>query len=151
MSSQNLPKLPNSHEQHPEQKSQVPAEKQLSDSQLRAVELLVGGARFSTIARELNIDRRTLYMWRKEDKAFQSELHRRRTELHEFGFDRFRNLTWLALDRIESQIRDQYAPISLPAARTIVSLAGLGKVVSTPDGLVHRDPRRTQREPLAET
>lgn len=48
----------------------------LSDSQLRAAELLVEGMKITEVARQLKVSRKTIWMWRKlsEFDAYQQRL-----------------------------------------------------------------------------
>ena len=51
---------------------------QLSPRQLSSIDLLFAGHSFSSVARTLNIDRKTLYHWRKS-KPYLDEIRRRAT------------------------------------------------------------------------
>lgn len=136
--SENVSKSPTSHDEQLHQKPQEPLPEGLSDAQLVALDMVLSGAGDAAVAREVKVDRRTVYRWRVEHPVFSATLAKRRRQLWELGVDRFRELTKLALDRLEAQIRDPYAPISMRAARAVVALAHLGKAASAGEL-----PRRT--------
>jgi hypothetical protein len=133
MMAQNDPQWPTFGDQDSSQNPQDPVPEGLSEAQLAALDMILGGASDSAVARELKVGRRTVYRWRVEHALFSQELARRRRLLWERGVDRFRDLTGLALDRLEAQIRDPYAPISMQAARAVVALAQLGKAAGAAD------------------
>jgi hypothetical protein len=110
---------------------QDPVPEVLSDAQVVALDMILSGAGDSAVAREVNVNRRTIYRWRVEHPVFSQALAKRRQQLWELGVDRFRELTRLALDRLEAQIRDPYAPISMQAARAVVALAQLGRAAGS--------------------
>jgi hypothetical protein len=127
MMSENVPESPTSNSEQSHLDSQEVVPDGLSDAQLVALDMVLSGASDSAVAREVKVDRRTVYRWRVEHPVFSATLAKRRRQLWELGVDRFRELTKLALDRLETQIRDPYVPISMRAARAVVALAQLGK------------------------
>ena len=97
----------------------------VTPQQVRAVDLLASGKPLGEIARELQIDRTTLWRWRQERcfrKRFVQEL---------WSDARARMLGMLdpAIDVLCQQMTDCYDRTRFRAAATVLRLAGLAKVI----------------------
>ena len=101
----------------------------LSQSQHNAINRLLEGAADSTVAADVGVSRRTIYRWKHEDQAFMAELQRRRSELNDEHTDRLRALLGKALDVFDRHVRDRYGPVCYRAARTLLTITGLGKTL----------------------
>jgi FixJ family two-component response regulator len=64
----------------------------LSERQRSALELILTGQSDVAVARQLGVDRRTIYRWRHDDVAFAAELQTRRRQLWAGVVDRMRSL-----------------------------------------------------------
>ena len=102
----------------------------LSDQQLKAIPLLLQGKTDVDAAAEVGIDRKTLYRWRLYDENFADELKRARTEIYRSCVDRLCSLIHAAIDVMERQVKEKYAPTSHRAARSILSLSGVGRAAA---------------------
>jgi broad specificity phosphatase PhoE len=65
---------------------------QLSSPQCRAIELALSGARWSQIAKTLDLNRKTLWRWKTHDDAFQRALADARADRHDFAVERSQTL-----------------------------------------------------------
>jgi hypothetical protein len=101
----------------------------LNEQQRAAIELLAIGRSPGKVARQLEIDRRTLYRWR-QDATFREALHDRRRELWSDAIDRVRGMVTPSLDIIEHHLTDRYERVRFRAAQTVLNLAGLKKHAS---------------------
>ncbi len=101
----------------------------LSDRQRAAIELLLAGKTFASVAERVEVTPSALYGWRR-DEAFRAELDRRRRELWDGAAERLRALVHPALDVLEAEVRDEYDRSRIRAAGMILRLAGLRKTVS---------------------
>jgi Helix-turn-helix of insertion element transposase len=77
---------------------------QLDPRQLRAVDLLVEGKTDTQVAAEIEVDRSTVWRWRKRDPFFRAELARRRDELWNASGERLRALRLRAFDAIDDAL-----------------------------------------------
>lgn len=102
--------------------------------QQAAIELILTGATDTAVAEALSVNRRTVHRWRVLDERFRSELDRRRREVFDTANDRLRSMLVTALDRLEKQVRDRYDPTSHRAAKTLLTLARVGQVMSYKTG-----------------
>lgn len=108
---------------------------ELSDRQLRAIELMLTGKKMLAIAKELEIRRQTLYAWRTEDAAFIATLNRRRRELWNANRERLRNLVGEALDVLaDDLLNGETKTIRQNAAVHILKCAGVYGMPVTPAG-----------------
>jgi hypothetical protein len=98
----------------------------LHEKQLAAVEMLVLGQALTSVAKALEIDRRTLYRWRKDD-AFLAVLNARRREVWGDVVGRLRDLTHPSLEVMAQHLEDQYDRARFRAAALILRLAHLHK------------------------
>jgi hypothetical protein len=78
---------------------------QLDPRHLRAVDLIALGKSDIEVARELALERSTIWRWRK-DPAFQTELARRREELWSSSVDRMSALLGPTLDVLAEALDD---------------------------------------------
>jgi hypothetical protein len=121
---------------------------QLTAQQHRALDLLAGGSRDSEVARELGVDRTTVWRWRSNDAAFQAELNWRRYELWTASVERLRGLVPSALDALCEELE---GPRKLRAAATILELAGFKAMSKSgvnfkPSGAVTAEGIERERE-----
>jgi hypothetical protein len=107
-----------------------PAE-QLNERQLKAIPLILAGSTNTAVAAAIGVDRRTIYRWRMYDLAFGTELTLRRRELYQNCVDRMYTLLHSAMEVLERHVKEKYAPTAHRAARTILSLSGVGKAVAS--------------------
>ena len=98
----------------------------LNEKQQTAIELLAIGKSLAAVARQLDIDRRTLYRWR-QDARFREALWDRRRELWSTAIERVRGMVNPSLDVIEQHLCDRYERIRFRAAQTVLNLASLKK------------------------
>src|SRR6266576_2518557 len=124
--SQNVPKCPKFSNGNANAAPDL-VEPPLPANQQTAIALLLTGAHNGDVAAAVGIDRRTLYRWRHRDPNFIRELRRQRAELLDNANDRFRYLLSNALNALELQVADPYAPTSHRAAKTLLSLARIGQ------------------------
>jgi hypothetical protein len=104
----------------------------LSPRQLAAIDLLLTGASDTDVAAALGINRKTLYRWRVHDPAFRAVLDAHRRAAYDHAADRLRAMLSIALDLLQRQLNDPYAPTALRAARAILGLASLGQATRPP-------------------
>jgi len=108
-----------------------PLDPNLTDRQHAALDLIAAGLTLSNVAVQLRIDRKTLYNWRKTNPQFRAALESRRRELTDAASERFSELLDRALDILEKQLNNNYAPTAHRAARTLLVLARLGSLPPT--------------------
>jgi hypothetical protein len=96
-----------------------------------AIELLCTGAADGAVAESLQIHRATLYRW-KCNPHFAAALQSRRHELTRQSADRFRSVLNSALDTFQKQISDPYVPTAYRAARGLLALAHINKLLLEP-------------------
>lgn len=107
--------------------------RELTPIQQRAIALLLQGKSQTEIARELNIDRTTLWNWRTKDPVFTAELNKAQAELYERAVSRLYSLTTKALETLEGILEksnDEQAKIKV--ASFILKSVGLNEVNFTP-------------------
>jgi hypothetical protein len=76
-----------------------------------------------------SFSRRSLTRWKNEVEPFKAELRRRREYLIDEHGDRFRAMVGKSLDVMDEHLESRWAPTCHRAARTILSLTGLGKAI----------------------
>src|SRR5688572_21855734 len=106
------------------------SENALTPRQLHAIRLLVAGRKDVNVARELNINPRTLHRWRTRHPAFRAELANRRTSLWDRNADQLGSMISRALRVLARQLRDPYDRTSYRAATALLRLAGANKFVA---------------------
>jgi transposase-like protein len=118
VSPQKSPKVPTSRES-----SQVdPAN--LNEKQLAGIELLVLGRSFSAIARELGVDRKTIFKWRHKPE-FQAALRQRHHEVWGDAGDRLRSLVDPSIEVMAEHLEDRYDRSRFRAASFVLRLVKL--------------------------
>src|SRR2546423_11003320 len=98
----------------------------LNEKQLAAIEMLVVGRSLTSTAKAIEVDRKTLYRWRKDD-AFLEVLNARRREVWGDVVGRLRDLTHPSLEVIAEHLEDRYDRARFRAASLILRLAHLHK------------------------
>jgi hypothetical protein len=98
----------------------------LSEKQLAAIELIAAGRTFSTTAKTIDIDRSTLFLWRKQE-AFQERLQARTYELWGASNDRLKSMVDPALEVVAAHLEDRYDRARWRAASLVLRLAKIGK------------------------
>jgi hypothetical protein len=101
----------------------------LTQRQLNALDLLIGGSTVTAAAKKIGVCRRTLTRWKSEVAPFKIELKRRRDDLAEEHDDRMRAMVTKALDVMDEHLDSRYAPTCHRAARTILQVTGLGRSI----------------------
>jgi DNA-binding CsgD family transcriptional regulator len=91
----------------------------LSEKQNRALDLLAEGMSDTEVATVINIDRRTIYRWRRRP-AFRRELQRLRTELREVATDRLHLLLPAAFEVLTRQMADPANARAYKAAALVI-------------------------------
>jgi hypothetical protein len=117
-SSQNFPNFPTA------EKSSQQDEISLNQKQRAAIELLALGRSFVLTAKEVGVDRRTIFNWRKDD-WFQSELRRRHQEIWGDAGDRIRMLVDPSIEVLCEHLNERYDRNRFRAANAILRLANL--------------------------
>ena len=100
----------------------------LSHTQLLAIELLLTGKNFVTVAQQVGVDARTVRRWRR-DEAFCAALARRCHEVWDVAAERMRALVHPAIDVLEAEVHDEYDRSRVRAAGMILRFADLRKSV----------------------
>jgi hypothetical protein len=105
----------------------------------RALEMMLAGAFDTTIAKELGVDRRTIYRWR-EDPEFAEELEERRLEIRDAFYARLLGMAGAAMDALESQMRGFFLDDAGQAVQVKADMARV-KAIDTWAGLlgVHKN------------
>jgi hypothetical protein len=98
----------------------------LHEKQLAAIEMLVVGRSLTNIAKAIEIDRKTLYRWRK-DEEFLEVLNARRREVWGDVVGRLRDLTQPSLEVMAEHLEDRYDRARFRAAALLLRLAHLHK------------------------
>jgi hypothetical protein len=88
--------------------------------------MLVVGRSLTNIAKAIEVDRKTLYRWRKEDE-FLDVLNARRREVWGDVVGRLRDLTNPSLEVMAEHLEDRYDRARFRAAALILRLAHLHK------------------------
>ena len=103
----------------------------LSEQQQTAINLIVSGKNFQTVADAIAVQRPTVSHWVHHHPGFQAELNRRRQELWADLVDGLRSLAPKALEVLAREL-DGEAP--LPAAIHILRAVGLYGGIAAPSG-----------------
>jgi hypothetical protein len=101
----------------------------LSDKQATAIDMLVMGKTYQSIADALAVDRKTIYRWR-QDEDFKEELSRRRRERWSAATDRLQSMIDDSLSVIDEQLHDRYERTRFRAAATVLRVVGLNMCMS---------------------
>jgi hypothetical protein len=102
----------------------------LSDRQKAALSMILTGATDTKVAKTIGANRKTIYRWRVQDPVFREALEEGRRKHFEHAADQMRGLLEEALKTLGRQVRDIYDPTAHRAARTLLSLARVGRYVS---------------------
>ena len=94
----------------------------LSERQLRALDLLAEGTSDSQVAITLNVDRRTIYRWRRHP-VFRRELDRLISDLRGVAKERLHFLLPAAFETIQYHLSTRTNGISLRAAEFVIRTA----------------------------
>ena len=105
------------------------AENALSPKQRAAIDLLLLGKSASDTARAVEVDPRTVYRWR-HDERFADELQRRHRELWSLAAERLKALVHPSLDVLEKQLADRFDRTRFRAAAAILRLSDLRKAMN---------------------
>jgi hypothetical protein len=100
---------------------------ELTEIQLRAVELTMQGHSDAQIARMLNIERRTLWRWKTLDPDYRRVLGNARIQLYAAATDRYQILLSRATAIIARFLNDPQDQRSFPAAVAVLNMAGCFK------------------------
>jgi hypothetical protein len=130
MTSQNFSELPTLADREADETAPGDACLELSERQQAGLEMILAGATDTAVAAALQLSRRTIYAWRVENETFAAELRRRRSAIYQNHVDRLRSLLGRSIDVLERQVAERYAPTSHRAAKTLLSLTGVGKAVA---------------------
>jgi hypothetical protein len=98
----------------------------LSDKQCMAIEMLAAGKYPAQVARVIEVDRKTLYVWRQKE-PFRRALVQRRRQLWGSLSVRLRGLAHPSLDELEKQLFDRYDRARYRAATAILRLIDVKK------------------------
>jgi hypothetical protein len=123
--SRNVPECPvlkNDLSNHP----QNDPDEHLPDKQRAAIQLIIMGKSDTAAAKALDLDRRTIYRWR-QDERFVAALEERRRALWADAADRVRALVHPSLDVMEQHLCDRYDRARFRAASTILRITNVGK------------------------
>jgi hypothetical protein len=129
---------PNSEVRKNPKMSDLPQSSQLEQSSLNqrqwaAIDLLLMGKSLGEVARAIEIDPRTLYTWR-QDERFAWELSRLRRELWGEAAERLAAMVHPALDILQQQLQERYDRTRFRAAAAVLRLARLHKEVAEQAG-----------------
>ena len=102
-------------------------EAELSDVQLRAIELTVQGLSDVKVALMLSIERRTLWRWRTKDPNYRRVLEEARRQISTAATDQYQNLLHRATVELANFLRDESDDRRFRAATAILNMAGCFK------------------------
>jgi hypothetical protein len=105
----------------------------LTDAQLRAVELLVTGRNDRQVAAEIGMHRVTIARWRLYNPEFEAALNRRRRELVDAARDGLRSVLSPALDLLAAQVGEGNWKVALALVRQLAPDLGRLDDVGAPD------------------
>jgi broad specificity phosphatase PhoE len=96
---------------------------QLSSPQCRAIELALSGARWSQIAKTLDLNRKTLWRWKTHDDAFQQALAAARADRRDFAVERCQTLANRASSVLADFLQDPQDKNRMRAAQLLLQAA----------------------------
>jgi transposase len=79
---------------------------ELKQNQLQAIEMILEGKTDVAISKELNIDKSTLYRWKKEDVFFISEYRKASNDIREAIKEKHRKLLETSLEVLGKSLTD---------------------------------------------
>ena len=96
---------------------------QLSNAQCRAIELALSGAKWSQIAKTLDLNRKTLWRWKTHDNAFRQALADARADRHDFAVERCQTLAARATSVLADFLQDPADKNRMRAAQILLQAA----------------------------
>ena len=78
--------------------------RQLTERQLKVVDLLISGVTQSEAARQTNIARQTINLWINKSPKFKAEMNLRRTEIWKGYKDKLRSMVSKSLDILDTEL-----------------------------------------------
>ncbi len=99
----------------------------LSEKQLRAIELTTQGLTDARIAEVLSVDPKTLWRWKTLDEDYRRMLANARAQSHAVVVDLFQGLVLRAAGVLAEFLDDVHVEIRFRAAAIIVNMAGCFK------------------------
>lgn len=106
------------------------APRKLSVRQLNAIELLVVGLSDAAVGRSIGAHRVTVTKWRLYNRRFKLALLRRREDVWDGAGDRLRSRLRDAVELLEQHLRSPDPLTSMRAAKALLTMAEVGKVVA---------------------
>jgi DNA-binding CsgD family transcriptional regulator len=103
---------------------ETPTEFQLSDLQLRAIELTLQGHSDTRVAQALAISRRTLWNWKTLDDEYRQVLTDTRAQNFGSATDRYQHLLGQATTILGAALRDPDEKTRFKAAQVLLNMAG---------------------------
>jgi hypothetical protein len=120
----------------------------LTDVQLRAIELTVQGLTDSHIAQVLNVNRKTIWKWKTYNEEYKSALTAARLQAHCTVVDRFRSLLMQSSSILAKALQDPVEEKRYRAALALLNMAGCFRPL--PIELVRPDPNNDDDFPMPE-
>lgn len=96
----------------------------LDEIQVYAISMTVSGMNDSQVARELGIERRTIWRWKTANPDYRAALHDARQQKYSTIGDRFNNIAREATDVLTAMLRDASAFNRYRAAQALLQMAG---------------------------
>ena len=97
---------------------------QLTDIQVRAIELTVQGCPDTQISQILSINRKTLWKWKNLNEEYKRALNAARAQAHANVVDRYRNLLGRAAGILAKVLEDPIEDKRCRAAFALLNMAG---------------------------
>jgi hypothetical protein len=114
------------------EKTQVPEFAELREQQRLAVELLVSGRTFASIAQQLGVDVRTIYRWRQEPAFKRTLAALRKQDWGEIA-QRLHGMVQPALDVVEQHLAGHRDHVRLRTALSVLRLTNVSKQIANSD------------------
>jgi hypothetical protein len=102
----------------------------LTDNQIRAIELTVQGHSDTQIAQMLSINRKTLWNWKNLDEDYREALAEARLQIHASVTDRYENIVFKATGVLVKFLEDPTDKNRMKAAQILLTLASRYKPAS---------------------
>ena len=120
----------------------------LTSPQIRAIDLMLQGLSDAEVARQLRVDRTTVFRWRKSEN-FARQLDAQRQALLQQSTARLQTLLDPALDILQKQLQNSDPKIQVRAAAILVRMATPARLarVSAADALAHE--QQAEQEDLS--
>jgi hypothetical protein len=110
----------------------IPTAANLSDIQLRAIELIIQGYNDTQAAQILSINRRTLWHWRNFDENYRDALTEARHQFHATVTDRYESLIFRATAILVKFLEDPTDTTRMKAAQILLNIASRYKPAPAP-------------------